>query len=137
MSCCPNQIPTRVSCSISFSNGGDSKGLLIHAHRSLYAKRLYRSMATRFDNDHSKVDRNFRYFKIRIAINAVQICIRSALGLVPTNVLILRFCLMVLKKPQFASGLCKLLRWSKPQSLDDLSKAQLSACYRHPILRFS
>ncbi len=36
-------------------------------------------MATRFDNDHPNVERNFRYFNSSIAINAVQICIITAL----------------------------------------------------------
>lgn len=54
-------------------------------------------MATRFDNDQPSVDRNFRYFNTRIAINAVPICVSRAFRLVPTNVLIFRFCLIVLK----------------------------------------
>ena len=55
-------------------------------------------MATRFEIDQAKLERNLRYFRMRIAINAVQIWIMSALGEVPTNVFILRFCFMVLKK---------------------------------------
>src|SRR5208283_5681593 len=55
-------------------------------------------MATRFETDHAKVERNLRYFKRRTAIKAVQIWVFSAFADVPTNVLTLRFCLMVLKK---------------------------------------
>ena len=55
-------------------------------------------MATRFDIDQPSVERNFKYFRIRMAINAVQIWVNKAFRLVPTNVLIFRFCLIVLKK---------------------------------------
>ena len=60
--------------------------------------RLYRSIATRFDSDHWNRERYFKYFRIKTAITAVQIWIKSALGEVHTKVLILRFCFMVLKK---------------------------------------
>ena len=55
-------------------------------------------MATRFEIDHPKLERNFKYFRRRMAINAVQIWVLRAFADVPTNVLILRFCLIVLKK---------------------------------------
>ena len=47
--------------------------------------------------DHAKRARNLKYFRKRMAINAVQIWVLR-IGEVPTKDSILRFCLMVLKK---------------------------------------
>lgn len=43
------------------------------------------------------MDRSCRYFSSGIAISAVQIWTFTAFALVPTNVLILRYCLIALK----------------------------------------
>ncbi|MGC9044390.1 MAG: hypothetical protein ACP5KG_11105, partial [Myxococcota bacterium] len=42
-------------------------------------------------------ERNFRYFKGGIYINAVQICVITTFAVVPTNVYILRFWFIILK----------------------------------------
>ena len=59
--------------------------------------RFIRSRATRFDSDEAKRERSWRERRSSIAIRAVQTWIFSALALVPTNVLILRFCFRALK----------------------------------------
>jgi len=51
----------------------------MHVYKSLQGNRLYRSIATKLDNDQLKLDLNFNYLRIRIAINAVQICINKTL----------------------------------------------------------
>src|SRR5512139_2214444 len=100
-----NYTPPKDSCSTSGTIGGVSYGLSIQTQRSRYVNRLYRSIATRLDSDQANRDRNFRYFSTRIAINAVQMCIINTLVEVPKKVLILTFCLIVLKK------VCRVKDW--------------------------
>ena len=48
------------------------------------------------DNDQENVDFNCRYLSTSIAIRAVHTCVRTALALVPTNVLIFSVCFSAL-----------------------------------------
>ena len=75
-----------------------------HSHKSRYVKRLSRSIAARFDRLHPKLDFNCMNFKSNMAIRAVQICVFTAFGEVPTKVLTCRFCFSALKK----SSICHL-----------------------------
>ena len=65
--------------------GGPSIGLLSHAHISLKMNSCWRSSAARLESDQPKLDFICRYFRISMAINAVQICVLTALALVPNS----------------------------------------------------
>jgi hypothetical protein len=74
------------NCSASFlAAGGPSSGLLSHAHKSLKMNSCWRSSAARLESDQPKLDFICRYFRISMAISAVQICVLTALALVPRN----------------------------------------------------
>jgi len=51
--------------------------------QQLFQVKLNLRKATIFDKHHPQVAQALRYFKIRIVINAVQICMRTALAVVP------------------------------------------------------
>jgi hypothetical protein len=53
--------------------GDGSMDLSTGSHKSLQVKRLNLKEATRLLNEQLKLERTFRYIKIKIAINAVQI----------------------------------------------------------------
>ena len=59
--------------------------MLSHAHKSLKMNSCWRSRAARLESDHPKLDFICSYFKISMAIKAVQICVLTALALVPRN----------------------------------------------------
>lgn len=85
------------NCSAScLAAGGPSSGLLSHAHKSLKMNSCWRSRAARLDSDQPKLDFICRNFKISMAINAVQICVLTALALVPRNDLTLAVCFSAL-----------------------------------------
>src|SRR5713101_7052919 len=63
-----------------------------------------RSKATRLASDQAKRERSCRYLRSSMAISAVHTWTFSALALVPTNVLILRFCFRALKNVSFRQG---------------------------------
>jgi hypothetical protein len=74
------------NCSAScLAAGGPSSGLLSHAHKSLKMNSCWRSSAARLESDQPKLDFICRYFRISMAISAVQICVLTALALVPKN----------------------------------------------------
>ena len=74
------------NCSASFlAAGGPSSGLLSHAHKSLKMNSCWRTRAARLDSDQPKLDFICRYFKMSMAIKAVQICVLTAFALVPRN----------------------------------------------------
>ncbi len=79
-------------------SGGGVSGSSIHFHRCLWVKRFQRRSATRLESDQSTRLRNCNSLSSSMAMSAVQIWMLSAFLLVPTKVLILRFCLMALKK---------------------------------------
>ena len=63
--------------------GGPSNGLLSEAHKSRKINSCCRTRAARLERDQPKVDLSCRYFKINMAINAVQICVLTAFSLYP------------------------------------------------------
>ena len=75
-----------------------SKTMLQPIQQGRYTKRENRNIAARTENDHAARDRWWSQRKNKSAISAVRIWIRIAFSLVPTNVLIFRCCLIVLKK---------------------------------------
>src|SRR5439155_18998294 len=88
----------KASCfGASHNDNVSSNGLLSHAQRSRCVKRFIRSSATRFDSDQPSWARICKYFRTSIVISAVHTWILTALALVPTNVLIFRFCFSALK----------------------------------------
>src|ERR1019366_3610481 len=107
-SCCPTygyQISGMGNCSAScLAAGGPSNGLLSHAHKSLKMNSCWRSRAARLESDHPKLDFICRYFRISMAISAVQICVLTALALVPRNDFTLAVCFSALKN----SSICHL-----------------------------
>jgi hypothetical protein len=61
------------NCSAScLAAGGPSSGLLSHAHKSLKMNSCWRSSAARLESDQPKLDFICRYFRISMAISAVQ-----------------------------------------------------------------
>jgi hypothetical protein len=67
------------NCSVScLAAGGPSSGLLSHAHKSLKMNSYWRTGAARLESDHPKPDYICRYFKIGMAIKAVQICVLTS-----------------------------------------------------------
>ena len=98
--CCPT-LPYHVSgignCSPScLAAGGPSIGLFSQAHKSLKINSCCRSSAARLESDQPKVDFVCRYFKISMAINAVHICVFTALALVPRKVFTFSVCFSAL-----------------------------------------
>lgn len=78
----PMPSKTRVNCSSGGGCGGMANGPSIHFHKSRYVKGSQRSSAIRFELAQASCERNCS----RIAIRAIQICVRMALALVPTKV---------------------------------------------------
>ena len=80
--CCPThgyQTSGMGNCSAScLAAGGPSSGLFSHAHKSLKRKSCWRSRAARLESDQPKLNFICRYFKISMAINAVQIRVLTA-----------------------------------------------------------
>ena len=95
--CCPKPLKGSKCWTGLGTAGRISKGSSIHSHKSLYVKRFHRKKATRFDSDQENLDLNCRYLISSKAINAVQIWMKSAFSLVPTNVLTFKFCFRSLK----------------------------------------
>ena len=92
------------NCSAScLAAGGPSSGLLSHAHKSLKVNSCWRTSAARLESDHPKLDFICRYFKIGMAIKAVQICVLTALALAPRNDFTLAVCFSALKN----SSICQ------------------------------
>ena len=73
------------------------KGSCSHSIKGLYVKRFRRSMDARVDKDQPALERWCSHLSRRMAMRAVQIWMRSAFSLVPTNVFTLRFCFRALK----------------------------------------
>jgi len=74
------------NCSASrLAAGGPSNGSLSHAHKSLKMNSCWRSRAARLESDQPKLDFISIYFRISMAISAVQICLLTALALVFKN----------------------------------------------------
>ncbi len=67
------------------TNGASSQ-----AHQSRYVNRLNRSRAARFERLQGQVDLSGRNFNSSSAIRAIQSWICTALGVVPTHVVIRR-----------------------------------------------
>src|ERR1700676_1902152 len=85
--------------------GGPSRGVFSHAHKSLKMKSCWRSRAARLDSDQPKLDFICRYFKISMAISAVQIWVLTALALVPRNDFTFAVCFKALKNS------CRVRDW--------------------------
>src|ERR1017187_9865600 len=92
------------NCSAScLAAGGPSSGLFSHAYISRKMKSCWRSRAARLESDHPKLDFICRYFKISMAISAVQICVFTALALAPRNDFTFAVCFSALKN----SSICR------------------------------
>lgn len=121
-------IQNRNPC-ISFLATGtsSSKGLSSHFWRSIFTNRFSLIKATRLDNLHPYFDNSFRYFRTRIVIRAVHICIITAFSLVPINDLICSNCFISLK------NLCKALHKAFRMSKTDLRIRPIYHRLRHRI----
>jgi len=94
------------NCSQSFfAAGGPSKGVLSQAHRSLKMNSCWRSIAAKLESDQPKLDFICRYFRINMAIKAVQICVLTAFALVPRNDFTFAVCFRALKNS------CRVRDW--------------------------
>src|ERR1017187_2386073 len=86
------------NCSSScLAAGGPSIGSLSHTHKSLKMNSCWRSSAARLESDQPKLDFICRYFRISMAINAVQICVLTALALAPRKDFTFAVCFSALK----------------------------------------
>src|ERR1035437_8497050 len=86
------------NCSASCrAGGGPSIGAFSHAHMSLKMNSCWRSSAARLESDQPKLDFICRYFKMSMAIDAVHICVLTALALVPKNDFTFAVCFSALK----------------------------------------
>jgi hypothetical protein len=88
--CCPTEgyhVNGVGNCSASCLVAGDlSSGLLSRAHnKSLKMNSRWRSSTARLESTQRKLDFIYRHFKISMAISVVQICVLTALALMPTN----------------------------------------------------
>jgi hypothetical protein len=68
-------------------------------------KNCWRSRAARLESDQLKLDFICRYFRINMAINAVHICVLTALALVPRNDFTFAVCFSALKNS------CRVRDW--------------------------
>ena len=109
--CCPTlgyHMSGMGNCSASWrAAGGPSIGLLSHAHRSLKINSCWRSSAARLESDQPKLDFICRNFRISMAINAVHICVLTALALVPRNDFTFAVCFSALKNS------CRVRDWRR------------------------
>ena len=87
-----------ITCSGPSGSGGTANGLSSQALSSRCVNRFMRSSATRLDIDQPQRDLSWIKRSITIVINVVHTWVFTAVGDVPTNVLIFRFCFSALKK---------------------------------------
>ena len=90
-------------------------------------------MEARFDSDHRAFDRWWSHLSGRMAIKAVQIWIRKAFSLVPTNALTFEVLLDPFKEQLSGKGLARCLTPARFQPLPIRTAREVFPQAAHPV----